>query len=218
MLKFLREIKPEEVLPEEPPNNLQALTTKRIQLEQQVRVFEEAEGESEEAVRDLVNSIRNAKAKLRAARAAEDEERARIANPKSAAWAEVKSLLNLAQDERSRSRLRTRLGDILDKVWVLIVRHKVRKLAAVRMHFKDGRNPRLPDPLPGRGEPSQGRLGGMVLAPIGERTGCRLPGRLARQGVRAIHGELPALPLADNQIGQVPRQCCRGGFTSSRVR
>ena len=62
----------------------------------------------------------------------------REACPKSVAWAEVKSLLQLAQDPAARSRLPQVLKEVIQEIWILIVRIGSHALATVQIHFDGG--------------------------------------------------------------------------------
>jgi hypothetical protein len=59
-------------------------------------------------------------------------------NPQSAVWAEAKSLLEVAEDEASRLRLRDLLRTIIAEIWVLIVAQPAQRFCAVQMLFTSG--------------------------------------------------------------------------------
>src|SRR5262249_13070634 len=60
------------------------------------------------------------------------------ANPRSAAWAEAKTLLAVANDEATRLRLRDLLRQIAERLWVVVVPRKSYRLCAVQILFQGG--------------------------------------------------------------------------------
>ena len=67
--------------------------------------------------------------------------RQRESNPRSVAWAETQSLLDVAKNEVSRLRLRDLLRTIVEDIVVLIIRRRSHRFrAAVQVRFQgDGR-------------------------------------------------------------------------------
>lgn len=60
--------------------------------------------------------------------------------PKAAALAEAKTLIDVAKDEAARLRLRQLLRDSIEAVWVLVIPMQGCRLAAVQIHFEDGKH------------------------------------------------------------------------------
>jgi hypothetical protein len=66
------------------------------------------------------------------------EARLRERNPKSAAFAEMVTLADIATTEQHRLRLRELLRTIITEIWVLVVPRKSHRLAAVQVFFNGG--------------------------------------------------------------------------------
>jgi hypothetical protein len=66
------------------------------------------------------------------------EARLREQNPKSAAFAEMVTLLDVATSEHHRLRLRELLRQIVDSIWILVVPRKSHRLCAVQILFNGG--------------------------------------------------------------------------------
>jgi DNA invertase Pin-like site-specific DNA recombinase len=66
------------------------------------------------------------------------EARRREHNPPAAAMASAHPLLTAARDEEKRSRLKQLLRAAIESIWVLVVPHKVQRVAAVQVCFVGG--------------------------------------------------------------------------------
>lgn len=138
VLDLLKEINPAELLGQEPARETAALTTKRIAAQQKLQELVGEAKARDKVGRTLVQLIEDQEAEVDDLLQREAEARVRESNPKSAAWAEAKTLLQMAQDEKLRLRLRSLLSEMLESIWVLIVPRLTHRLAAVQVNFAGG--------------------------------------------------------------------------------
>ncbi len=138
VLKWLREIRPADVLGEEPKGESAILASGLASLEQRLRAIEtELTGDGEDvpalvrAAKALEEKRRDVASRLAAARQSES-------NPRSAAWGEAQTLIDMAKEEAHRLRLRGLLRQIIDTIYVLIVPRRSHRLAHVQVSFAGG--------------------------------------------------------------------------------
>src|SRR5262249_15030155 len=135
ILSWLREVKAADVIGKEPPSESATLAEElRAHERRQAEVEAELTGDGED-VPGLVRVLRALEDKrqelVKRLAAAQQKE----SNPRDRAWAEAKTLLDLATDEPTRLRLRGLLSAMVEGVWVLIVPRTPWRLAAVQLYF-----------------------------------------------------------------------------------
>jgi DNA invertase Pin-like site-specific DNA recombinase len=138
VLKLLSEIDPADVIGEEPRGEAAALADELAAVQRRRAQVEAELAESGDDIPALVRVLRTIDAKeqellkrLASARRAE-------ANPRGAAWQEMKTLLDVAADEAGRLRLRGVLAHVIESAWVLIVPidpHHGHRLCAAQFRF-----------------------------------------------------------------------------------
>ena len=138
LLQHLREIDPADITGEEPKSETATLAAEVAGIQDRMKVIEaELAGDTGNVpalARVLVQLDARHQAKLRelaAARRAEE-------NPLSGTWAEARTLLELAQDEGTRLRLRSLLQTAITEIWVLVVRVEDHVLCWSQVHFRSG--------------------------------------------------------------------------------
>jgi hypothetical protein len=136
ILSLLREVKAKDVIGKEPPSESAALA-EELRCHDRRAAEVEAEvaavgGEDSPALVRVLKAMDDRRQDLvkRLADAQQKE-----SNPRDRAWAEAKTLLDLATDESSRLRLRALLATMVECIWVLVVPRSPWRLAAVQMHF-----------------------------------------------------------------------------------
>ena len=139
-LSLLSEVNPADVLGKEPESEGASVAAELAVKEQRIRLIEaELTGDGHD-IPAIVRSLRSLSDECNGLRKRLAEIRQKEANPRSVAWAETLSLLDVAKDEASRLRLRELLRTIVEEVWILIVPRKSHRLAAVQVYFRgDGR-------------------------------------------------------------------------------
>jgi DNA invertase Pin-like site-specific DNA recombinase len=137
ILGLFREINPADVRAEEPAAESVALTGELAGVEQRMRRLEDELTEGGADIPALVRAMKTLEEKrqdlLRRRALAQQKE----ANPPGAAWAEAQTLLDVAQDEAARLRLRALLRIIIASMYILVVRRRSWRLAAVQIHFAE---------------------------------------------------------------------------------
>lgn len=138
VLSLLREVRPADVIGEEPGGESVALARDLQSVEQRLRAVEaELTGDAGDvptlarAAKALDQQRQDLGRRLAAARQKE-------ANPRSVAWAETQTLLDVAVDEPNRLRLRGLLRAVIEDVRVLVVPRRSHRLAAVQIDFTGG--------------------------------------------------------------------------------
>jgi DNA invertase Pin-like site-specific DNA recombinase len=138
VLRYLSEIRPADVLGEEPESESVALAGELAGVEQRMRQIEEAlvgDGDDVPALARVLKSLDEKRQDLQRRLAVA---RQKESNPTSAAWMEAQTLLAVAKDEASRLRLRGLLRAIVAEAWVLVVPRRSHRLAVVQFHFAGG--------------------------------------------------------------------------------
>jgi hypothetical protein len=140
VLSLLKEVNPAEVLGKEPESESTAVATELAVKEQRCRQIEaELVGDGDD-IPSLVRVLRTLSQDCVSLRKRLAILREKESNPRSIAWAEALSLLDVAKDETGRLRLRELLRTIVEEIWVLIVPRRSHRLAAVQVFFKgDGK-------------------------------------------------------------------------------
>jgi DNA invertase Pin-like site-specific DNA recombinase len=139
VLSLLKEVKPAEVLGEEPPSESADLAGQLATVEGRMRKVESelvGDGDDVPALARVLRSLDQKRQDLQKRLAAA---RQKESNPRSVAWAETQSLLDVARDEASRLRLRGLLRGIIDEAWVLVVPMRSHRLAVVQFFFSEGK-------------------------------------------------------------------------------
>jgi len=137
ILALLQEIKPADILGEQPESESVALATELAATEHQIHQLEtELVGGGNvpslaSAMKKLDTVRRDVQARLAAAQQRES-------TPAAVAWTDAKSLFAIAKNEKHRLRLRGLLRQIIDKIWILVVPRASHRLAAVQINFAGG--------------------------------------------------------------------------------
>lgn len=139
LLSFLQEINPADVYGTQPQSQVSALTTRRDALAKRMADIEaELAGDGGD-VPALARVLRTLDVEYQDVLRRLAEERQRESNPAVATLVEVKTLLEAVEsDPIRRLRLRGLLSRVIDRINVLIVPSRSRKLCNVQIHFKDG--------------------------------------------------------------------------------
>jgi hypothetical protein len=138
ILSLLKELRPADVIGEEPESESAALASELSGVDQRIRAVESelsGDGDDVPALVRVLRTLEEKRSKLARELA---EARQKESNPQSAAWAEAHSLLNVATDDATRLRLRGLLRSIIAGVWVLTVPRRSHRLAAVQINFVGG--------------------------------------------------------------------------------
>ncbi len=140
VLSKLDEIDPADVIGEEPAGESVELTSELTVMEHRRQQIEEQLAGTDGDVAALARVLRTVDEKCQDLRRRRDEAKRKESRPRGEAWAEMKTLLKLAQDEPTRLRLRDLLRATIEDVWVLTVAipGRSRRLAAVQINFVDG--------------------------------------------------------------------------------
>jgi DNA invertase Pin-like site-specific DNA recombinase len=139
VLGRFREIDPADVLGSRPAAESVVLTAELAGVEQRLRQLEEALAGDGGDVPALVHASKTLEAKRQDLVKRLALARQKESNPQGAAWAEAQSLLDVARDEAGRLRLRALLRTIIEGVYVLVVPRASKRLAAVQIHFAEGK-------------------------------------------------------------------------------
>lgn len=138
VLKLLKEVKSADVIGKEPPSKSANIAADLADTERRIRQIEaELIGDGDDVpalVRALTALDSKRQAQLQSLQLARQVE----ANPRSEAWAEAKTLLDLAQDESHRLRLRGLLQIVVEGMWVLVVPFTSHRIAALQINFRGG--------------------------------------------------------------------------------
>jgi hypothetical protein len=140
VLWFLKEVNPADVLGREPESESVILAAELAVKEQRMRMIEaELIGDGDD-IPTLVRVVRSLSAECDVLRKRLAVIRQKEANPRSVAWSEALTLINVAKDEANRLRLRDLIHSIVEEIWVLVVPRQPHRLAAVQIYFQgDGR-------------------------------------------------------------------------------
>jgi DNA invertase Pin-like site-specific DNA recombinase len=140
ILKLLKEVNPADVLGREPESESAAVAAELAAKEQRMRQIEaELTGDGDD-VPTLVRVVRSLSGECDGLRKRLAAIRQKEANPRSVAWSEALTLIDVAKDESQRLRLRELLRTIIEEIWILIVPRQSHRLAAVQIYFRgDGR-------------------------------------------------------------------------------
>jgi DNA invertase Pin-like site-specific DNA recombinase len=140
ILKLLKEIKPADVIGDEPESKSTTLLTEVGTLKARLKEIEDELTGEDEPSPTLLRAAKTLDAKLKEKEKELLEAQREELSPKSAAWKEAQDLIDLATDEPTRLRLRGLLRQIVDSMWVLIVAlpgsHE--RIAMVQIHFAGG--------------------------------------------------------------------------------
>jgi hypothetical protein len=137
VLSLLKELNPREVMIEESADESTSLAAALVRAESSVElIITEMEQHVESPA--LFKRLRQKEYEQQALAAKLAEARLRERNPKSAAFAEMVTLMDVATSELHRLRLRELLRTIIDEVWVLVIPRKSRRLCAVQIFFSGG--------------------------------------------------------------------------------
>jgi hypothetical protein len=140
VLDRLREVTAAEVLGAEPEGESGAIAGELARKTARAKALQTeltADGEDAE-VPELAEALRKVNAERVALKRKLAEARAREANPRAEAFAEMQTLADVAANPETRLRLRTVLRLVVESVDVVIVRRGVRWLAAVQLSFAGG--------------------------------------------------------------------------------
>jgi DNA invertase Pin-like site-specific DNA recombinase len=137
ILSMLRELRPQDVLIEESPGESTALAASLVRTESSIEsIVGEMEQHGESPA--LFKRLRQKEAEQQALAVTLAEARLREQNPKSAAFAEMVTLMDIATSEQHRLRLRELLRTLIEEVWVLIVPRRSHRLCAIQIFFNGG--------------------------------------------------------------------------------
>jgi DNA invertase Pin-like site-specific DNA recombinase len=140
ILTLLKEVNPAEVLGKEPASESTAIAGELAVKEQRMRQIEAELTGDDGDVPALVRVLKSLSTECDTLRKKLAMIRRRESNPRSVAWAEALTLLDVAKVEAHRLRLRDLLRTIIDEIWILIVPRKSHRLVAVQVYFAgDGR-------------------------------------------------------------------------------
>jgi hypothetical protein len=138
VLALLKEVNVADIIGEEPEGEASGSAAELATVELRVQRLEEQLVDGDEKVGPLMGVLRILESKRQDLMRRLSAAKQREANPQSAAWTEVKSLLDVAQDEAQRQRLRDVLRSIIKDVWVLVVPRRSHRLAAAQVNFREG--------------------------------------------------------------------------------
>jgi hypothetical protein len=140
VLGLLKEVDPADVLGKEPERESASVASELAVKEGRLREIEaELTGDGDD-VPVLVRAVRSLSAECDVLRRRLATLRQQESNPRSVAWSETQSLLDVAKDETGRLRLRELLRTIIEEIRVLIVPRRSHRFAALQIHFAgDGR-------------------------------------------------------------------------------
>jgi hypothetical protein len=195
VLRLLSEVSVREILGKEPGNDTAALAGELAAVEARLRQLadelERMEGDAPTLAR-VVTKLEERRRDLQKRHA---EARQKESSPQSAAWAEARTLFDVATDETTRLRLRDLLRQIIREAWVLVVPRRSHRLCAVQMYFAaDGHR----DFLIHYKAAGNGREGGWSAASLPPRLTAKLALDLRRRDhARDLAAALEAADLTD---------------------
>jgi hypothetical protein len=138
VLSKLAELKPADVVGEEPERESVALTNELVAVENRLLAIQaELTGDSGD-VPALARAAKTLDTKRQDLTRQIALARQKEANPRTAAWAEAKSLFDVAADEAIRVRLRGLLRTIISRIWVLIVPVRADRISVIHIDFTGG--------------------------------------------------------------------------------
>ena len=136
ILKLLHEVNPADVLGKEPESESTAVAAELAVKEQRIRQIEaELTGDGHD-IPALVRVLRSLSEECDKLRKQLVQLRQKESNPRSVAWAETLTLLDVAIDEPHRLRLRELLRTIIQEIRVLVIRRRSHRLVAVQVFFE----------------------------------------------------------------------------------
>jgi hypothetical protein len=138
ILSLLKEVDPADVLGGEPEGESTAVAAELAIKEQRARLVEAELAGDEGDVPALARVLRRLDSECRGLRRRLAEARQRERNPLSVAWAEMRSLLDVATTEKHRLRLRELLRDMIEEILVLITPRRSHRLCVIQIFFRDG--------------------------------------------------------------------------------
>jgi DNA invertase Pin-like site-specific DNA recombinase len=138
ILSLLKEIDPADVLGEEPESESADVARELAAKEQRLRQIEAELAGDDGDVPSLARVLRKLDEECAALRKQLAALRQKEANPRSLAWTEASTLLDVAESEANRIRLRELLRTLVEEIWVLIVPRKSHRLCAVQIFFCGG--------------------------------------------------------------------------------
>jgi hypothetical protein len=136
ILSLLKEVNPADVLGREPKSETSSIAADLAAKEQRARQIEAELAGDEGDVPSLARVLRKLDEECASLKKRLAEARQKESNPRSVAWAETLTLLDVAKDEASRLRLRELIRTIITEIWVLIVPRASHRLAAVQVYFE----------------------------------------------------------------------------------
>jgi DNA invertase Pin-like site-specific DNA recombinase len=136
VLRLLSEVSVKSVLGKEPAGDTGALAAELAAVEARLRQLEEALQDVDEDAPTLARVVARLDERRRSLQKKHAEARQKEASPQAAAWAEARTLFEVAKDEATRLRLRDLLRQIIDEVRVLVVPRRSHRLCAVQVFFK----------------------------------------------------------------------------------
>jgi hypothetical protein len=138
LLSLLREVNPADVLGKPVESESAVVAAELAVKEQRSRQIEAELSGDEDDIPGLVRVLRKLDEHCQALRKRLATLRQQESNPRSVAWAETLTLLDVAKDEANRLRLRELLRTIVAEIWVLIVPRRSHRLCVVQVYFTGG--------------------------------------------------------------------------------
>jgi hypothetical protein len=134
VLSLLKELNPREVMIEESAGESTSLAASLVRTESSIEaIVSEMEQHGESPT--LFKRLRQKEAEQQEITVKLAEARLREQNPKSAAYSEMVTLMDIATSEPHRLRLRELLRTVISEVWVLVVPRRSIRLCAVQIFF-----------------------------------------------------------------------------------
>jgi DNA invertase Pin-like site-specific DNA recombinase len=138
VLSLLKEVNPADVLGKEPESESVDVAKDLAIKEQRARQIEAELAGDDGDVPSLARVLRKLDEECVALRKRLADLRQKEANPRSMAWTEASTLLDVAESETSRIRLRELIRTMVEEIWVLIVPRRSHRFAAVQVFFAGG--------------------------------------------------------------------------------
>jgi DNA invertase Pin-like site-specific DNA recombinase len=140
ILKLLKEVNVADVIGKQPPSESASIAAELAVKESRSRQIEAELMNDETEVPALVRVLRSLNEECTALRKRLAEIRQRESNPLSLAWTEALSLIDVAQDEVHRLRLRELLRTLVEEILILVVPRGSHRFCTVQVFFRgDGR-------------------------------------------------------------------------------
>jgi hypothetical protein len=137
ILSLLKELNPRDVMIEESTGESTSLAASLVRVEDSIKlIVSEMEEHGESPV--LFKRLRQKESEQQELSTKLTEARLREQNPKSSAFAEMVTLVDIATSEQHRLRLRELLRTIIEEIWVLIVPRRSHRLCVVQVYFTGG--------------------------------------------------------------------------------